>query len=148
VALPINNNQPDSVATRSIRETRASKLAAKERRVAAKASKVPYLSTDMHLPMLKHIAELLKRRKAIAIEIACKKGMGILKELMDENIEQFPWLIRNTMNHYTSAYLEEDYTPMVIYTHYQTGMSEITDSSSVNSALLRSTIRTVSETPT
>jgi hypothetical protein len=77
----------------------------KERRAAAKASKVPHPSREMQLPTLKHIVALLKRQKAITIETMGKKGKGILKELMDKHIKQFPCLTRSMMNHCSIAYL-------------------------------------------
>jgi hypothetical protein len=70
----------------------------------------------------------------IAIETKGNKGRGILKDLMNEHIKQYPWLTRSMMNHYTSTYLEEDNLPMVIDTHHQTVVAGITDSSPVNSA--------------
>jgi hypothetical protein len=109
--------------------------------VIARSSKVPPPSREMQLPMLKHIAELLKRQKAISIETMGKKGRGILKELTDEHIKQFSWLTRNMMNHYTSTYLEQDNIPMAIDTQHQTVVAGISDS-------LRSPIPAVPETPT
>jgi hypothetical protein len=41
MALSNNNKRPSRVATRATRETHASKLAVKERRAVANASKVP-----------------------------------------------------------------------------------------------------------
>jgi hypothetical protein len=107
--------------------------------------KVPPPSREVKLPILKHIAELLKRQKSIAIETMGKKGRGIVKELMDERIKKFPWLTRNMMNHYTSTYLEEDTLRMVIDTQQQTAVSGITESSSVHSSSSRTTIPAASK---
>jgi hypothetical protein len=49
IAFPLNNKQLSRVVMRSTRETRASKLVAKERRAVAKASKVPPPSREMQL---------------------------------------------------------------------------------------------------
>jgi hypothetical protein len=123
-------------------------LTAKERRTAAKASTLPHPSREMQLPILKRIAELLKRRKAVAIEATGKKGMGILEELMEEHIKQFPWLTRNMVNHYTITYLKEYILPMIIDTQHQTVVSGIAGSSSVSETPTAPHIATVSETPT
>jgi hypothetical protein len=43
----------------------------------------------MQLPILKLMAELLKRRKEIAIETNNKKGRGIMTDLIEEHISNF-----------------------------------------------------------
>jgi hypothetical protein len=86
----------------------------------------PRRSKEMDLPNLKHSSELLKRQNVITIETMGKRGRGILKEPMDEHIKHFPWPTRNTMDHYTSTYLEQDTLPMMIDIHHQTVVSWIT----------------------
>jgi hypothetical protein len=66
---------------------------------------------------------------------------------MDEHIKQFQWLTINMASHYNSTYSEEDALHVVIYTHHQTGVSGITDSSPVNSAWLRSSVAPMAATP-
>jgi hypothetical protein len=116
-------------------------LLEKEKRVVAKASKAPPPSREMQLPILKHIAELFKKRKEIAIDTKDKSGRGIMEELMEEHIKQFPWLTRNMMNHYINTY-HSDNLPIVIDTHHHNVVSGITDTSPVNAVLLRSMIPT------
>jgi hypothetical protein len=70
-----------------------------------------------------------------------KNGRGIMKEPVEEHIKQFPWLTRNIMNHYISN-CHSDNLPIVIDTPRQTVVSGISDTSSVNAALLRSMIPT------
>jgi hypothetical protein len=57
-----------------------------------------------------------------------KKGMGILKEVMDEHIKQFRWLNITMASHYIKTYPKEDVLPTVIGTHHQTVMPGINDS--------------------
>jgi hypothetical protein len=114
---------------------------------------------EMQLQILKHIVGLLKRRKYIAIWTTGTKGRGILKELMDDHIKQFPWLTIYMISHNNISYSEEYALTMLIDTHQQNVESDITNSSPVNSAWLRNdvapmaatpsgTILTASETPT
>jgi hypothetical protein len=130
-----NNKCPSRVATRASCVTHASNLAAVERRAVAKLSKVPRPSRAMRFPILKQIAELLKRRKEILNERTGKKRRGILKEVMD-HIHQFPWLNINMVSHYINTYTNEDVFTTVIDTHHQTVVSGITDSLPVHFALV------------
>jgi hypothetical protein len=90
MAPSFNKTQPIRSSTRITRAFYASQLLVKETRVVAKASKVPPPSREMQLLILKHMAELLKMRKEIAIETIGKKGRVVMKELIEEHIKQFP----------------------------------------------------------
>jgi hypothetical protein len=68
-----------------------------------------------------------------------------MKELIEEHINQCPWLNRDMMKHYINTHRSYN-PPIVIYTHHQTVVPGITDTSSVNDALLRSTNATASWT--
>jgi hypothetical protein len=65
MALSNNTIRNSRVATRATHKTRALKFRAQQRRAVAKALKVPPPSRAIRLPILKQIAELLKRRKEI-----------------------------------------------------------------------------------
>jgi pyruvate/2-oxoglutarate dehydrogenase complex dihydrolipoamide acyltransferase (E2) component len=99
----------------------------------------------MQLPILKHLAELLKTRKEIAIETTSKKGRGMMIELIEEHIKQFPWLNRDMMKNYINTHHSYN-IPIEIDTHHQTIVPGITDTSPVTNVLLRSTIATTSHT--
>jgi hypothetical protein len=145
-----NNKRPSRVATRAPRVTHASNLAAVERRAIVKLSKVSPPSRAMQIPILKQIAELLKRQKEILKGRTGKKGRGILKEVMEEHIKHFPWMTIKMVIHYIKTYPHEADFPTVIETHHLTVVRGMTDSSPAYSALVCNqvapTVETTSDT--
>jgi hypothetical protein len=112
----------------SVRETRSSKLAVNQRRSAARASKLGTPPWDMQLPILKRIAALLMERKDKAMEMGGKKGHGLIRVLLDEQLPHFRWLTRNMLDHYILTYSTDGVrVPKIIIAQEQTIMYGLTD---------------------
>jgi hypothetical protein len=62
-----------------------------------------------------------------------KKGRGILKGLIEEHVQHFPWLTRNTVDHYIVTYRDDNIVPLEIDTsiNNQTVVSGLNDTSPV-----------------
>jgi hypothetical protein len=101
----VSHHQSVSNVTRVTRSSRALAIA---RRAAAKLSRVPPPSRDMQIPILKRIVALLKERREKVME-GDKKGRGILKGLIDEHVQHFPWLTRNMVDHYIVTYTDDNH---------------------------------------
>jgi hypothetical protein len=106
------------------------------RRASAKLARVPPPSRDMQVPILKRIVALLKERQEKVMEWG-KKGRGILKGLIEEHVQHFPWLTRNMVDHYIVTYTDDKLVPLEIDTsiNNQTVVSGLTDASSVALAI-------------
>jgi hypothetical protein len=70
-----------------------------------------------------------------------KKGRGILKGLIEEHLQHFPWLTRNMVDHYIVTYTDDNLVPLEIYTsiNNQTVVSYLTDASPVALAIVNVT---------
>jgi hypothetical protein len=91
----VSRHQSVSTAARA---TRSSKAIAKERRAAAKLARVSRPPRDMQIPILKRIVSLLKERRE-KVKEGGKKGHDILKGLIEEHMQHFPWLAQNMVDH-------------------------------------------------
>jgi hypothetical protein len=62
-----------------------------------------------------------------------KKGRGILKGLIEEHVQHFPWLTWNMVDHYIVTYTDDNIVPLEIDTsiNNQTVVSGLTDASPV-----------------
>jgi hypothetical protein len=118
------------------RATRSSRELTIARRAAAKLARVPPSSRDMQVPILKLIVALLKERREKVMEEG-KKGRGILKGLIEEHVQHFPWLTRNMVDHYIFTYTDDNIVPLEIDTsiNTQTVVSGLTDASPVALAI-------------
>jgi hypothetical protein len=86
----------------------------------------------MKIPILKRIVALLKERREKVME-GGKKGRGILKGLIEEHVQHFPWITRNMVDHYIVTYTDDNIMPLEIDTSIknQTVVSGLTDASPV-----------------
>jgi hypothetical protein len=84
----------------------------------------------MQIPILKRIIALLKERREKVME-GGKKGRGILKGLIEEHVQHFPWITRNMVDHYIVTYTDDNLVPLEIDTsiNNQTVVSGLTDAS-------------------
>jgi hypothetical protein len=129
--LPSRVSRHRSVSTVA-RATRSSRALAIARRAAAKLARVPPPSRDIQIPILKRIVALLKERQEKVME-GGKKGCGILKGLIEEHLQHFPWLTRNMVDHYIATYTDDNLVHLEIDTsiNNQTVVSGFTDASPV-----------------
>jgi hypothetical protein len=133
--LPSRVSRHRSV-TNVARANRSSRALAISRRAAAKLTRVPPPSRDMQVPILKRIAALPKERREKVME-GGKKGRGILKGLIEQNVQHFPWVTRNMVDHYIVTYTDDNLVPLEIDTsiNNQTVVSGLTDASLVALAI-------------
>jgi hypothetical protein len=99
-----------------------------ERRSTAKLAKVATPPREMQLIIIQRIVALLKERREKAIGEG-KIGRGMLKELVQEHMIHFPWLIRNIVSHSMINYTDDNLVPLEIVTgmNNQTVVSGLTD---------------------
>jgi hypothetical protein len=97
----------------------------------------------MQIPILKRIVVLLKERREKVME-GGKKGRGILKGLIEEHVQHFPWLTWNMADHYIVTYTDDNLAPLEIDTNInnQTVVSGLTDASPVALATANVTVIT------
>jgi hypothetical protein len=70
------------------------------RRAANKVAKIPPTSRYIQLPILQRIVEVLRERRDKLLVTTGKRGRGLLKMVVSEQIKDFPWLTRHMVNHY------------------------------------------------
>jgi hypothetical protein len=144
--VPSRISRPQYVIT-MVRDTRLSKALTVGRRVAEKLSKVTPPKRDVHLPILKLSVALLKEWREKVME-GGQKGHGILKWLIEEHIQHFPWLTRNMLNHYIITYTDDNIVSLDIVTgtNTQTVVSGLNDGSPIYMATMITTPTVITTT--